>query len=242
MSTEKSVNSLALQCFGFLVVSILLGTAYNRLSPLGVRGDSGSAEIVRPAKSGVVKYENTTIRLEVKPLKPAETLRGGGSNRSSADAGTLLKTSAFVPGIKSPAAADHFRSNRAAASGAKQSPSAPAIHFFPTLSWPEVKAEVETGRAVLVDTRMPKYFEAGAIPGAIPLYAGAPTEELAAFVAKYPPKTPLILYCYSANCMIADHFAEKLKNEFKFSSLRILEGGYEEYRISSLHPGGVKAP
>ena len=199
MNVEKSPPVLPLQCLGFLAASVLLGVGYNRLSPLGLREGKEPAVTstvtaqTRATSGESNPYENVGIRLEVRPLgspnprpKIEVELPRTGSSLSA-------KGHEIIPGIRSPMDSNRFGTNAASPFGGGLAGVA-AVHNFPVLSWAEAQTEVEAGKAVLVDARLPKYFEIGAIPKAVPLYAGANSEELAAFAAKYPAETPLIVY------------------------------------------------
>ena len=106
----------------------------------------------------------------------------------------------------------------------------PAI---PSLKWPEVKAQLDAGRIVLVDARLKANYDIGHIPGAILLPATSSAEELRAFAEKYPKSTAFVTYCGSDSCHMSHQLAEALIKICGFTHVSNMPGGYAEYTIAN---------
>ncbi len=97
-------------------------------------------------------------------------------------------------------------------------------------TWAEVKPLVESGQAVLVDARPRTAFDAGHIPGAVCLPVKELDAEIQGFIAKYPPTTPLAIYCANSSCGTSSQLATSLTAKYNYKVVRFMPGGYQEWR------------
>jgi len=95
----------------------------------------------------------------------------------------------------------------------------------------ELKTLVSGRKAVLVDGRAVKDFEAGHIPGALNL----PASELDVFFPKFSARVSrdqlLIVYCGGHDCSLAQILAKALA-EKGFSHLKVYYGGYSDWFLN----------
>jgi rhodanese-related sulfurtransferase len=97
------------------------------------------------------------------------------------------------------------------------------------LKWGEVKALLAKHEALLVDGRDSLAYEAGHIPGAISLPLRTVTEKIGELTAKYPKNTALVIYCASPQCAIAHQEARLLAEQYGYTNVREMPGGYAEW-------------
>lgn len=211
--SEQNQNSggqqLVLQCALILAAAVVLGVGYNGLTPLRVQAIASSAS--SPATP------STPTNL---PVKPA-TVRTGTHNETISL--TLELPPAPTPAIVSPSPTP---------APAPIAP-APAALNIPSLKWPEVKAQLEAGKIVLLDARLKANFDIGHIPGAVLLPATSTAEELRAFAEKYPKTTAFVTYCGSESCHMSHALAESLIKICGFTNVSNMPGGYVEYTLAS---------
>jgi rhodanese-related sulfurtransferase len=202
-----------------LVASILLGVAYNNASPLGVHGakpeeKAATVAAMPPATAhSRTGYANETISLTVEGARNPRPAGGPYGNQT------------VKVGLE-PAQA---------AQTAPASP--PAKDSFPSLAWPEVQTLLKNPQNLLVDARVAYFYQAEHIPGAVSLPANSSAEELTAFAAKYPKATPLIIYCGSPSCPMAHNLADLLAGQYGYSNIKLMPGGFAEYRVAEAQPG-----
>jgi rhodanese-related sulfurtransferase len=113
-----------------------------------------------------------------------------------------------------------------------QSGVAPSTPASQTITWEETKTLLASNSAVLVDARPAAAFAAGHIPGAVSLPILSTAAKLVEFRRLYDAHTPLIVYCASASCPVADHMAQRLINDSGYLSVRVFSGGYLEWQRS----------
>lgn len=205
-----------------LVVSVVIGWAYNRASPLGIRSEpstlaaksdgqhasSTMTSSARPASSSMVQtgYFNETIAMS---LEPVNALAHGISGEQLAPL--------TLPSPSSARSARNLQS---------------AIASIPSLTWRDVKPRLADGKTVLVDARATAHFQAGHIPGAVSLPGTLSPAEVADFVTKYPQSAPLIVYCGTPECPLAHRLAETLVSSYGYTNVAVMPGGYAEYRLA----------
>ena len=183
-----------------LLASIGLGRASNALNPAGLHWGEANTG------HGVGK-ENGADRKEIyrnETLYENETIFAKSAPQESEVAAHSLRST--LAGISSGAAAP-LRS-----------------------TWAEVKPLVESGRIVVVDARPRTAFDAGHIPGSVCLPFTSLQTEIKAFMAAYPPGTPLAIYCANANCGTSSQLATVLTHTYNYKDVRYLPGGYQEWR------------
>ena len=108
-----------------------------------------------------------------------------------------------------------------------------SLHPAP-VHWPEAKALVAAGRAVLVDVRPKALFDAGHIPGATSLPENSPPQDFTTFLSQQPTNLMVIAYCSSTSCSLSARVADRLVNEFHWPVVRYMTGGYLEYQQAEL--------
>jgi rhodanese-related sulfurtransferase/DNA-binding transcriptional ArsR family regulator len=89
--------------------------------------------------------------------------------------------------------------------------------------------ELAAHRLVLLDVRPLVEYDAGHIPGAIPV----PPGELESRIGELPRDRPIVAYCRGAFCLFADE-AVALLRERGFEAYR-LDGGWPEWLTSTDH-------
>ena len=224
-ATYKTLRELLPGCVAMWVASVLLGVAYNSASPLGVRAtrtgvivSAGSLAPAAPAAGAQVPraaYANETVAMGFEGARPRALPDGPYANQTLS---------------------------------AGLDPSQPANPApvpeadFPVLAWPEVKGLLKDPRNLLVDARMKAHFDAGHIPGAVSVPANSGDPELAAFAGKYARTTPLVIYCGSPSCPMAHGLARILGSQFGFSNIRLMPGGFAEYRVAESNPNAGGRP
>jgi rhodanese-related sulfurtransferase len=107
----------------------------------------------------------------------------------------------------------------------------------PTLTWPEVKASLRSGQILLIDARVASYYQAEHIPSAISLPANSPPPEIAAFAGQHPKDTATIIYCGSFSCPMAQQLADALIGQHGYSNVKVMPGGFAEYRVAEAAAG-----
>ncbi len=89
----------------------------------------------------------------------------------------------------------------------------------------ELERLLEERKAYLIDVRPIREYEAGHLPGAVPM----PIEELANRLAEIPRDRPVVADCRGEYCLFADDAVALLKQR-GFDAYR-LEGGWPEWRV-----------
>ena len=107
----------------------------------------------------------------------------------------------------------------------------------PTLTWLEVKASLRGGQVLLLDARVAAYYQAEHIPGAISLPANSAPAEIATFAAQHPKTTAIIIYCGSTSCPMAHQLADVLVGQHGYSNVKVMPGGFAEYRMAEAQTG-----
>lgn len=220
-------------------LSCVLGFAFNASSPVGVKfgkpfvASVVSEIVVKPAESSGAVAQPA---LEVEPPMPPDL------DETPVVAAVVEEISepAVPPAQPEPSFAAPWPVAVPASPGshhhAVQNPATPnqsstASPANPSQThWPESKALVAGGRAVLVDVRHKAMFDAGHIPGAISLPESSSQEEFSAFLSSQPREKIIIVYCSSTSCSQSARVANRLVNEFQWPDVRYMTGGYMEYQ------------
>ncbi|MDB6019045.1 MAG: Rhodanese-related sulfurtransferase [Pedosphaera sp.] len=216
---SQILKQLPFPMVAMLAGSLLLGVAYNSASPLGVRAakaqESATAvpSATSPSRTG---YGNETISLT---MESARNPRVPGSPYGNQVVAVGLEPVQPVQPMQTAPAQLTFKNT------------------FPSLVWPEVQLLQKSGEIMLVDARMTTYFQAEHIPGAVSLPANSSETELTAFAAKYPKATPLIVYCGSSTCPMAHNLADLLASQYGYVNIKLMPGGFAEYRIAQAQAG-----
>lgn len=121
----------------------------------------------------------------------------------------------------------------ASATNAPAAPAAP-IRYSTATTWAQTKPLAAEGKAVLIDARPKAIYDAGHIPGAISLPEGSPPEEFAALQKKYKPDDHLVVYCASTSCSVSKRVADKITQEYGFTNVSFMTGGYQEWQQAEL--------
>jgi rhodanese-related sulfurtransferase len=190
-----------------LLVAGCLGFVYNGASPLGVRDAAADAAAAPPAAraAGAGSYSNETIAIGTQP--PAVTGATAGLSNETLTAEIIRPVPAAAP---------------------PQPPQKVPV----AVTWPEVKPLLAAGDIVLVDAREPAAFEAGHIPGAISLPFTQLNQLIGKFTKAYARSQPLVIYCASNQCPVARAEGSVLMEQFGYTSVREMPGGYAEWRVA----------
>ena len=194
-----------------LLVALCLGFAYNAGSPLGVRSatEPAAPSPLAPRAKAADHYSNETVLVATQPA--AAPLADAGVQNETLTA-EIVRTAPTAP---APAA-----------------PAQPGRKLPAALAWAEVKRLAAAGEVVLVDAREPAAFEAGHIPGAISLPFTQLNQRIIQFSASYPQGRPLVIYCASNQCPVSQAEALVLMEQFGYTNVREMPGGYAEWRLA----------
>jgi rhodanese-related sulfurtransferase len=213
------------QIIAVVGLGTVLGFTFNSASPLGIRfgtspspavatippadvsvppAAAGSSEKTVPPQPQVVQI---TEQISVAPLPPAPAVVFPTPNQP-----VPVTPTQSVAAVTPPIA---------------------ELNPAPT-HWPEVKAWIAEGRAVLVDVRHTPMFQAGHIPGAISLPEISPPDAFRSFLDQQPTNLIVVVYCSSTSCSQSARVANRLVHEFKWPKVRYMTGGYQEYQQAEL--------
>lgn len=219
-----------------LLASLALGVVYNSASPLGVRGASGTGLASKqhpPATETAAGVRSTKATEPVPTAKP----RSGYHNQTLA----VSFNGANSAAAKAPLPDSHIHNSPLPNSPLPNAPAVNAVAAakpaFAELTWPETKALMAAGKGVLIDARIAANYEAEHIPGAVSLPANSSSEDIAAFLKRHPKDTPFIIYCGSSKCPMSHTLAGALVNQHGCTNVRIMPGGYVEYRTAMAQEG-----
>lgn len=207
----------------------LLGFTFNSASPLGIRFGTPTAPAVAAIPPTEVSVPPAAVPAPEKTVPPPMPARPQ----------VVQVTEQISVAPLPPAPATVFPAPNqpvpvAPTQGvAAVTPPAAELNPAPT-HWPEVKALVAEGRAVLVDVRHTPLFQAGHIPGAISLPEVSPPEAFRSFLDQQPTNMIVVVYCSSTSCSQSARVANRLVHEFKWAKVRYMTGGYQEYQQAEL--------
>jgi rhodanese-related sulfurtransferase len=102
---------------------------------------------------------------------------------------------------------------------------------IPALTWKEVRSLLAAQQNfTLVDARAHLSYDAEHIPGAICIPSGS-NFDMSNFSEEHTNKAELIVvYCSSEHCPLSWLVANGLINNFGFTNVKIMPGGFDEYR------------
>jgi rhodanese-related sulfurtransferase len=188
-STNTPKTSTALRMAVMLIAAVVIGLAYNSVTPLGVV-------------------------FGAKPAMPNDSKSAPSVQTDGIEQSQLIQISLATDGIVG---------NRPILFGKGSK----------NLSWPETQSLLAANEIVLVDARNAIDYQTEHIPGAVSLPATSSEAEVAAFAAKYPRDTALVLYCGSKMCPMSHNLAKELRSKkWGYTNVRIMPGGFAEYRAS----------
>ena len=101
---------------------------------------------------------------------------------------------------------------------------------FARVTWNEARPRVKSGQWLLIDARSEAQFNTSHLPGAVSLPANSFPEALEFFAAEHGTNRPAVIYCDSAGCDVSAELAARLRRELGWLEVRILEGGFLEWR------------
>lgn len=184
-----------------LALACVLGVVFNNASPLGLREAGRTPD-----------WTNTLTKAESQHSNFTQVVRG-----------ELPK-----PVVSTPVVQSNIPTPPVIVVAPNAPPPAPAP--VGNVTWAQAKEQLADGRTVLVDARVPTYYQAGHIPNAVSLPAQSSPQEFAAFAAKYPPATTsLVIYCGAEACGLSKTVATILTTQHGYTNVKIMPGGYNEY-------------
>jgi len=204
---------LGLQIGLILVAAVVLGAAYNAVSPLGVRAGRRGGTASPQSIALATPLAPTPISIPA-PLLPTVARTGDVNQTVSMNlemAGTSPGTPPTAPAVN-PAPA-----------------SVPPEMQFSELTWLQVKPLVAAGKVVLIDARLKANYDLSHIPGAISFPATSPAVDVQQFALKYPKQTQFVVYCGSEQCHMSHQMAEVLFKICGYTNVSEMPGGYAEY-------------
>lgn len=80
-----------------------------------------------------------------------------------------------------------------------------------------------------IDARSRADFEAGHIPGALPLNEDEWNELVPAVLDAWSPDCSVVVYCKSLSCHTSREVARRLREEVGLPRIYVLEGGWESW-------------
>jgi rhodanese-related sulfurtransferase len=218
------------QVLAVVGLGAVLGLTFNAANPLGIRIGAGPVAPVAaspqpetpaapPVAAVVPKMEaeppvRTTPQAQPQVVQVTEQI-------SMAPLPPALP--AVIPAPHPPVAAAHSHSVGVSHPPVTEPNPAPT-------HWPEVKAWMAAGQAVVVDVRHKPIFDAGHIPGAVSLPEASPPELFRSFLDQQPTNMIVVLYCSSTSCSQSARVANRLVAEYRWSQVRYMTGGYQEYQ------------
>lgn len=223
------------QLAAILGLSTVLGFAFNSANPVGVQfalaTESASADAPVKAKAVATDSAVVTPVQAATPVTPVPPVTGIQTPS------VPVVTQVAVPSAPAPVPVTIPATNPPAKAVATTvtTPPPPAPTPIPT-HWKEVKPLLAVSNIVLVDVRPKGAYDAGHIPGAISLPEASTPDEFDAFVKQYPTNTPLICYCSSTSCSVSFRVAKKMMQQYNYSSVKYMTGGYLEYQKEELAP------
>jgi rhodanese-related sulfurtransferase len=212
-SPSPVVNKMASQVIAIIGLSVVLGMSFNASNPIGIHWATqpNTAETAAANSPSSASAPNAGSQSQ----QPSINSLGNGT--------PPLPQVSVQNGSPNPAVASPVNPSPAtvpAQSGAVSTP----------MSWVEAKPLVSAGQVVLIDARPKPSYEAGHIPGAISFPESSSPEEFANFRKQYGTNTQLVVYCASASCSLSKRLADKLVQEFGYTSVRYITGGYQEWQ------------
>jgi rhodanese-related sulfurtransferase len=197
-----------IQMLLILGLACVLGVMFNNANPLGLREGQRAYALPKKRESATGMHSNAVPRVTKSPTP---------TNMPNA-------STTAVSAIAQPEAPK----------GGAPNPPPPQ---FVSVTWPQAKEQLADCRTVLVDARMPSFFEAGHIPNAISVPASSAPEELEKFKTQYPPPaTPLIIYCNAEHCHLSHALATILTAQYGYTNIKVMSGGYTEYLRAETAP------
>jgi rhodanese-related sulfurtransferase len=245
--TKEGRKLVLFQVLGILVVSSVLGFAFNASNPIGIRFSNANAataetpvaaapvnEPAAPAPPPVIPAQPKVA--STPPLPPPPTRSLPAEIPSPAGNPLVVTPTHPVPLAAAPPKPP-VPVTLEALNAPDQAPQPPMhVHASPT-TWVAIKTEVTAGQVVLLDARTKFAYDAGHIPGALLFPESSPPAEFEALKEKYGVTTPVVVYCSSTTCAISKRVADKLIQQYGFQSVRFMRGGYEEWqRAEVLQP------
>jgi rhodanese-related sulfurtransferase len=92
-----------------------------------------------------------------------------------------------------------------------------------------VRAARALDEVLWVDAREAADYDAGHIPGAIPLPPGEWEAYFDGFLDEWNPERPVVVYCSSLKCEASKEVGRRLTNELDEGRIYILKGGWEAW-------------
>jgi rhodanese-related sulfurtransferase len=117
-------------------------------------------------------------------------------------------------------------------------PRAPALYIVQEpLRDDEVSMQVIqerwNGDVLWIDARIQEQFDAGHVPGALPLNEQKFDEQLFGHLDALQANTkPIIIYCSAAKCEASRHVLERLKQTLPVENAFVLKGGWQALQAS----------
>lgn len=85
-------------------------------------------------------------------------------------------------------------------------------------------------QALWIDARPLADYNAGHVPGALPLNEDAWRELLPAVLDAWHPGADIIVYCSSLSCQTSREVARRLRDEVGLPRVFVLQGGWESWQ------------
>jgi len=100
------------------------------------------------------------------------------------------------------------------------------------ITWEEAQMMLETGNAVILDTRAATAYRAGHITGALSLPFNEIRDRMPELMQKYDKDTWLITYCSAESCITSEEAASILMQDYGYRHVFHMPGGYTEWQLA----------
>ena len=234
------ISRIVCQAAVILVLSFTLGLAFNASNPIGIVWSGTSQKKNPPLPTSLSAGTNQPQSLVASSpngsAPPAVQTGPASASRPDVTSVATIRPndpSAQVIWSKPPTATTNPALATTSATNAVAQ-AAPPVRYASATTWAQTKPLAEAGKAILIDARPKAAYDAGHIPGAISLPEHSPVEEFAALQKKYPADAHLVVYCSSTSCSISKRVADKITQEYGFTNVSFMTGGYQEWQQAEL--------
>lgn len=245
--SAELINKIVCQAAAILILSFGLGLAFNASNPIGIAW-SGTTPRTEPTPA---RPTLASLSASPNPVPPAPAPLASPTNQAAPPPAPVASASGPRPDAYSVATVrpndqqsqviwssppGSTTNATPATTTATNAPAAPAlpIRYSTATTWALTKPLVADGKAVLIDARPKAIYDAGHIPGAMSLPEGSPPEEFAALQKKFKSDEHLVVYCASTSCSVSKRVADKITQEYGFTNVSFMTGGYQEWQQAEL--------
>jgi len=231
------------RAFAIVLVSTLLGIAFNAAHPLGIAWQRPIlAKAVTPNEPHAVaenphqnplpaQHKSPVVQQPVERKQPKSPVKMPVKESKSPRPSHPHYTNQTVgvsPVTGKPTTHNPYQNDSLATTIIAPPPDPPAASE--AITWDKAEELVATKGAVLVDARPSGAFQAGSIPGAVSLPSGELEKQIKKFSETYGADTYLIIYCSDLECGASAAVAQSLIQQYGYKHVYHMPGGYREWQ------------